>query len=925
VNDDCRWSIITGGTTFSSSPVTHHALPLTLLDQGVTILTASRRLAHSLRLRYAQHAQGKGLSVWRTPQVLPWPAWLRQQWLQSRAEAPEEGPERQLELPLPTVATRLLTTAQTRVLWDDIVASSPLASDLLNPSSAAQIAARSWQRMQDYLIPLEALADTQSMEAQAMHSWATEFVERCDALDAIDEARLAGWAHAAKLVPATAVAFAGFDLMTPAINRLADFWRTQNALVELPAAADTAAEVSVVNAPDAQRELELAARWSRALLESRGANVGIVVGDLQQRRSEIRRVFEDVFAPGGRTAGVAATPIPVVIAAPEPLTAYPMVDAALLCLQLMSGGARSTVAGRILRSPFLAGGETERDARALADFRLRDEQRDQWDWFELERWAGITGCRQLQVAARAMSAILRAGMPKAAPSVWAERFHRALRAIGWPGERSLSSVEHQTLVKFQAALAEFGALDAVLGPVTLSNAIARLKELLQETAFEPEAEAAAVTVIDATTVAGMLFDAVWVTGLDATKLPPPSNPDPFIPLAIQRAAGVPEASPEGVFKLATVRLQRLISSAGSVKLSWPELDGDALLQASPLLHAWPQQHYDELTVAQTRSLRTSLFEARPLLATILDEQAPQVAAAQTTGGAMILELQSRCPFRSQAQLRLHAQPIPRVSLGLEPRDRGTLLHRVLADIWGELREQRVLLEMDDLDLALRIRTFAEQQAARTLRPSTRLRSRLAAMEIESVVIQIMGLMALERERTPFVVHLAEQGERFSIGGLQIRLQADRIDELQDGGQLLLDYKLGDSHKPRQWLDTWPGRPRRPQLPLYALAHAQRASGLAFVVLAPRTIEFRGWSRDLGVAPGISAYPQKRLPPDAPSDWAALMQHWHYTLTQLATGFVAGHALVDPLPQECETCHLSSFCRIHERALLTDAAEGAIDE
>lgn len=889
-------------------------LPLTLLDQGVTLLTASRRLAHSLRLRYAQHAQDRGLAVWRTPQVMPWTAWLRQQWLQSRAAIDSHAP-----------AIRLLTPAQTRVLWDDIVASSDVANGLLNPSNAARVAARSWQRMQDYLIPLKALADAQGMEAQALHLWAQQFVARCTALHAIDEARLAAWAHATRLVPPSPVAFAGFDVMTPAVARLAAFWQGHNALVELPIASATDAEVQVVSANDAKHELELAARWARAMLESQCKSIGIVIGDLQSRRHEIRRVFQEIFAPGGRAPGANAAAIPVVIAAPDPLTAYPIVDAALMCLQLMAGGARSTLAGRILRSPFIAGGESERDARALADFRLRDEQRDQWDWFELERWAGVAGCRQLQVASRAIASLVRTGLPQAAPSVWAERFHRALRSIGWPGERTLSSVEHQTLVKFQSALAEFGALDAVLSPLSLNGALARLKELLHEIAFEPQTETAAVTVIDTATVAGMHFDALWVTGLDATRLPPPANPDPFIPLDVQRAAGVPEASPEGVFKLASLQLQRLIRSAQGVKLSWPERDGDAALQASPLLQAWPQQRPEELRIAATRSLRVSLFEARPELPAFVDDYAPAVAAEQAGGGAMILELQSRCPFLSQAQLRLHAHAMPQIGLGIEPRDRGTLLHRVLADVWNELREQSALLAMDDASVTRLVRTFAERHAAQTLRPATRLRSRLAAMEIESVVVQVMGLMALERQRAPFVVRLAEQGERFAIGGLQIRLQPDRIDALHDGDEVLLDYKLGDSHKPRQWLDTWRGRPRRPQLPLYLLAHAERASGLAFVVMAPRTIEFRGWSRGRGVAPGIVEYPPKRMLADAPVDWAGLLQHWHYTLTQLATQFVAGRAVVDPLPQECQLCHLSTFCRVHERALQPGDDAGALDE
>lgn len=802
------------------------------------------------------------------------------------------------------------------MLWDEVVSSSPASAELLNPSSAARVAARSWQRLHDYLIPLDRLTTAPSIEAQTLHDWAAEFMRRCEALDAIDDARLADWAFHTQLIPDERLALMGFDVITPAMRRLIDLWREAGKIEEPAPSTNAATRISVIAAPDADAELEIAARWSRAQLELGVGRIGIVIADLQQRRNTVRRIFEDVFAPGSRAPGAPAASLPVVIAAPEPLAAYPLVDAALLCLQIAvvggAGGARSTLAGRILRSAFIAGAETERDVRARADFRLRDEQRDQWDWFELERWAGITGCPQLQLAAREVSAMLRGGLPKASPSVWAERFHHLLRAAGWPGERTLSSIEHQTLDKFQAALAEFGALDAVLGALTFSYAFARLREILQDTPFEPEAQAASITVIDAVTVAGMRFDAIWVTGLDAARLPAPASPDPLIPLALQRHAAIPEATPEGTFSLANLQLQRLIASTDELMLSWPQRDGDAQLQPSPLLADWPARQPQEIAQAATRSLRRSLFDARPVLQATLDEYAPALAAERSSGGAMILELQSRCPFRSQAELRLHARQMSQVSLGIEPRDRGTLLHRVLAGIWNELKDQRTLLQIDDALLGERIRLIAERQAAQMLHPATPSRGRLTALEIESVVHQILALMAIERTRAPFVVRMAEQGERFAIGGLQIRLQPDRVDELSDGGQLLLDYKLGDSHSPRQWLDAWPGRPRRPQLPLYALAHAEAASGLAFVVLAPRTVEFRGWSRDHNVAPGVLAYPSRKPRINEPPDWNALMQHWQAVLTQLAGDFVAGNARVEPLPQECQMCHLSTFCRVHER-------------
>ena len=50
----------------------------------------------------------------------------------------------------------------------------------------------------------------------------------------------------------------------------------------------------------------------------------------------------------------------------------------------------------------------------------------------------------------------------------------------------------------------------------------------------------------------------------------------------------------------------------------------------------------------------------------------------------------------------------------------------------------------------------------------------------------------------------------------------------------------------------------------------------------------------------------------PMDWLQLLRHWEEVLFQLATRYVSGHAEVDPLPQECNSCDLSILCRIHER-------------
>lgn len=884
-----------------------------LLEHDVAVLTASRRLAHAIRLGYARHAQQQGLNAWRTPRALPWSAWLRQQHLDARASGSPS-----------TARSRVLTATQARILWDEVVANSSTARDLLSPASAARLAARSWRRLHDYLIPIERLQSFDTPEAQALYGWCREFERRCAAIDATDEAQLVQWAYDAELIPSERVACAGFDAMPPAMTRLLERWRANDRVVEIVGEGKRG-DVALVAADDATAELDLAAQWARDQVVAGADNVGVIFADLASRREEVRRVFEDVFVPAARQTLSGTLPIPVVLAAPVPMSDYPLVDAALLVLQLAARECSSTDAGRLLRNPFIVGGHAERSHRALADRRLRDEQRDRWNWFEIERWAAMTECPRLQIAARDLNAVVR-GLGSGPASGWAENFHALWQAAGWPGDRTLSSVEHQTLEKFHGVLAEFGALDAVTGRMNLQQALACLRDLLSDTPFEPETASAAVTVIDSTTSAGMNFDALWVTGLDADHVPAPVNPDALIPLELQRTAGIPEATASGVLRQATTQLDRWMSSATKVVLSWPQRDGGVQLARSPLLDQVVAANERVLQPGPEGSLRRVLFDQRPSLHTMRDDRAPPLSVSEARGGARTVELQSRCPFRAQAEIRLRAEPMPRVSLGVEPVDRGALLHRVLAEVWASFRTQEQLLVMEEGELERQVRDSAQRHAAQALPGDIRYRHRLAALEIESAVRQVLRLLALEKLRPPFAVRLAEASERFSIGGLSITLRPDRIDELASGGELLIDYKIGGAYKQRGWLDVLPGRPRNPQLPLYGLAHAERLRALAFVVLTPGAVEYRGWSDGSNVGEGVWAYPSgTRIDLGGPSDWQELMHYWTFSLTRLAERYVAGEASVDPLPFECTTCHLSTFCRINDLALSEPEPEFTPDD
>ncbi len=78
-----------------------------------------------------------------------------------------------------------------------------------------------------------------------------------------------------------------------------------------------------------------------------------------------------------------------------------------------------------------------------------------------------------------------------------------------------------------------------------------------------------------------------------------------------------------------------------------------------------------------------------------------------------------------------------------------------------------------------------------------------------------------------------------MAGLRLRLRLDRIDRLDNGHFLLIDYKSGEQTRPKLEGE----RPLEPQLLVYAAAVQEEVDGIFFGQLKPRELKAVGFSRD----------------------------------------------------------------------------------
>lgn len=847
---------------------------------GITVVTPNRRLAGALKAEFDVFQVAKGLASWEDADILPWTSFLERAYEDAFYR---EGGDR-----LP----QLLGAAQAQVLWESVLEGSGLVS----VPQAAAACVEAWRLAHDWdLIPrLGHFPGSEDTVAYA--GWARAYARRCKQDDLIDAARLPELGERLLASKPQLLILYGFDVLPP---RTVAFLQASGIPVQACGPQPKAGATVATPFPNRAQEFDAIARWARAKLKAAGdrpLRLGVVVPDLQQHRNEVSRRFTRVMHPAAIRPGEPAAPLPFDVSLGLPLSGYPVVDAALGLLAFAQREVDFEAASGLLRSPFLAGAETELAERALLDAKLRRK---------LSGRVTLRGfVARLTGGARAAFERLLEAQEKAPPRpqalhAWAEHFTALLQAAGYPGERTLDSTEFQARSRFHDLLGELARLGRVLGEVNAERALSELRRLCGDTLFQPETPDVPIQVMGVYEAAGQTFDALWVCGLTETAWPLPARPNPFLPVRLQREAGIPQSSPEEALAFARRVTDGWRTAADEVVFSWPEVEEDRELLPSPLI-AGVRRGKVEVPVLD--SWRDRIHAAR-VVETVTEGRAPALKEKTLSGGTKVLADQAACPFRAFATHRLGARPLEAPSDGPDALTRGTLLHKLMEGIWREVRD-RAGLERDLGPVIARSAKAAVEHA--------KLEGRFAALEEQRLARLAREWLGVEKERKDFEVVAIEEERTLEIEGLSLKGRIDRLDRLPDGTHVLVDYKTSKNLTPKMWESD---RPDEPQLPLYAVTAKEDVRGVAFAALRAGNMRFYGYTEAKGALPQAVQY----------HDWDNLRAQWRDTLGTLARDFANGEADVDPKRGDatCRYCELKTLCRVNEKInLLEEPDEGA---
>ena len=495
-------------------------------------------------------------------------------------------------------------------------------------------------------------------------------------------AYLLGRLKAGKLNLPGRLLVAGLESSAPAEAAFLAAAARSTRVLHLQVKGDPRAVTAAMVLPDRNQEVA----WVAARLVELAAGeefplhrLAVTSPDMQDYGPRLQRVLAELLGPAQAEAGWAYN-----FSQGPRLAATPLFLAAVLPLRFVTAGERREDLLSFLLSPFY-GGLGRYRARMASWDRLWRTGRIDRGWPRLQKAVAPDSAAPGRDLLPRLNRLWETLQAPGTARQWRGRLELAWNAWGF-GPRDASEGSAQS--GLNSLLLE---LEAALGAESLEagGLLAWLEQGAKRLPLPgPGVQDAGIQVLGLLEMRGLEFSRVFCLGLNSGALPPPPRPLPLLTAAERRL--VLGGTYRSQHEFSRELYDTLLGAAPELIFSRPKVADDEERVGSPLyLGSWQPQEMAVLSRPprawlRSPAIRAALSDAGTAFAGYGDGPLALPLAPEYSLSKAATAL--GCPCRFLLEFLLELQELPEIEAGLDPRERGDRLHKVLAKFTAEFNK-----------------------------------------------------------------------------------------------------------------------------------------------------------------------------------------------------------------------------------------------
>jgi len=891
------------------------------LNQSAQLITPNQRLAKYLLTQHKKTTltfSGSSVKTFYQPKICSFDNWLHMQFEYLQEHLPFEYGKLQL-----------LTTQQEKFLWQEIINNDSLCNNLLLKQSIVTEVMKAHSLTYDWNINKKTIVATHyfiSLDQKSFFSWQEIFEKKCSQKNHISQSQLLPLIHNAlekNILPLEdQYIFFGFDELSPSKVLLQQQLKALNKTVKNDEDAKRAATYQkTLKCRDFEEEIFLASEWANSIRgNNKDAQIAIVIPSLAQNRQLILNTFIQTLNTSSYCPGNSIYPLNFNISSGVSLSSIPIIKTAMMCihmqmLNIQGEKIASETLSEFIRNPFLFNLILSKSDKLKIDQVLKSAGKSE---FNIQEIINIFKNSHFEIT-KLMSKIFsdkRLVKQLKTHLEWREHFLQVLECFQWLKEKQLDSESFQAVKKFMDLLNEFSKLDDYFGKCDLPQAIIRIEDFIKGELFQAESineSEKNIHVLGTLEAAGQSFSHLWVCEVNDKTWPSKPHPNAFLPIGLQKELHMPHSSAQRELDFSKKIIHRFQQECNNIIYSFSENEKDEGLSLSPLISeieiTSKEQLIEYFQLKIPDSLDTQIFKTKETEYFNDQTLIPITKNETLIGGQGIIKSQGLCPFNAFSSYRLTIKAFEEEKDSLSAIDRGNILHKLMELFWKEVKNHAQLIELSDEQIANLLNKHCEIIRNQNIH---NVMDKEIAFSLELNRAQEVALLFLnaEKQREPFEVIGFEVKQEQTIQDLHLSLRVDRIDRLEDGSEIIIDYKTNNTQS-NSWI---PPRIDEPQLPIY-LMNNPKAEAIAYGVLNKNEQEFglKGIASRLHPNTKIFNCTDERKNKKLPSQWNDILQIWKLDIENQASNFIQGVNFVDPKNKNisCTYCDFLTICRVNE--------------